>query len=99
MDDAASPSTTARLDDNPEPSQCPDAEADAESGPDPSPSRRSPSRRHRKKRKGKKRTDPGLMKKLAFVTHLLNSLDVLVFAELSSLYYMECVYLLSQELS
>lgn len=31
-----------------------------------------------------------MSKKLEFVTHLLKSLDTLVFAELSALYYMEC---------
>ncbi|KAG5944962.1 hypothetical protein E4U53_006786 [Claviceps sorghi] len=49
----------------------------------------SSSRRRRKKRTKKER-NPGLVKKLSFVTHLLKTLDLLVFAELSSLYYMEC---------
>lgn len=33
----------------------------------------------------------GLIKKLQFTTHLLKNLDALVYAELSALYYMECV--------
>lgn len=44
----------------------------------------------RKKKKNRKKRNPGLTKKLEFVTHLLKSLDTLVFAELSALYYMEC---------
>ncbi|KAL3961984.1 hypothetical protein ACCO45_003507 [Purpureocillium lilacinum] len=55
-----------------------------------SPSRsRSESRPRRKKRSRKKR-NPGLAKKLTFITHLLKTLDLVVFAELSALYYMEC---------
>ncbi|KAG6323416.1 hypothetical protein E4U22_006242 [Claviceps purpurea] len=46
--------------------------------------------RRRRKKKSKKERNPGLVKKLSFVTHLLKSLDLLVFAELSGLYYMEC---------
>lgn len=45
----------------------------------------------RKKKKNRKKRNPGLTKKLEFVTHLLKSLDTLVFAELSALYYMEYV--------
>ena len=45
-------------------------------------------RRSRPQRRRRKR-DPGLLKKLHYITDLLNSLDLLVFAELSSLYYME----------
>lgn len=53
---------------------------------------RSPSRsRRRRKKKSKKDRNPGLAKKLSFVTHLLKTLDLFVFAELSGLYYMECV--------
>ncbi|KAG6005146.1 hypothetical protein E4U21_000400 [Claviceps maximensis] len=44
----------------------------------------------RRKKKSKKERNPGLVKKLVFVTHLLKTLDMLVFAELSGLYYMEC---------
>lgn len=43
----------------------------------------------RRKRRSRKKRNPGLVKKLEFVTHLLKSLDTLVFAELSALYYME----------
>lgn len=53
----------------------------------------SRTRRRRKKKKSKKKNNPGLMKKLSFITHLLRTLDVVVFAELSSLYYMEYVHL------
>ncbi|PHH64183.1 hypothetical protein CDD81_4930 [Ophiocordyceps australis] len=50
-----------------------------------------PHTRHRRKRKIKrKRRRPGLVKKLEFTTHLLQTLDLVVFAELSALYYMEC---------
>ncbi|KAJ6445808.1 ferric reductase transmembrane component [Purpureocillium lavendulum] len=73
-----------------------DANVDADADADPdadvalSPSRdRSESRRRRKKRSRKKR-NPGLAKKLFFITHLLKTLDLVVFAELSALYYMEC---------
>ncbi|KAG6323794.1 hypothetical protein E4U44_001741 [Claviceps purpurea] len=45
--------------------------------------------RRRRKKKSKKERNPGLVKKLSYVTHLLKSLDLLVFAELSGLYYME----------
>lgn len=33
----------------------------------------------------------GLMKKLQFMTHLMRSLDLVVFAEMCAMYYMECV--------
>lgn len=49
----------------------------------------------RKKKKSRKKRNPGLARKLEFVTHLLRSLDTLVFAELSGLYYMEYVRLLA----
>lgn len=45
----------------------------------------------RKKKKSRRRRNPGLSRKLEFVTHLLRNLDTLVFAELSALYYMEYV--------
>ncbi|KAG5988732.1 hypothetical protein E4U43_004643 [Claviceps pusilla] len=48
------------------------------------------SSRRRRKKKSKTERNPGLVKKLSFVTHLLKNLDMLVFAELSGLYYMEC---------
>lgn len=54
-------------------------------------SRSDANRRRRKKKKGSKKPNPGLVKKLAFLNHLLKDLDLLVFAELSSLYYMEYV--------
>ena len=51
----------------------------------------SPTRRRKRKKSNRKRRNPGLAKKLEFITHLLKSLDTLVFAELSALYYMEYV--------
>lgn len=51
----------------------------------------SQARLARARRKEKHRQNPGLKKKLAFMTHLLKSLDLLVFAELSAMYYMEFV--------
>ncbi|CEJ90744.1 hypothetical protein VHEMI06505 [[Torrubiella] hemipterigena] len=54
----------------------------------------SQARLARARRKDKLRHNPGLKKKLAFVTHLLKSLDLLVFAELSAMYYMECSIIL-----
>lgn len=54
----------------------------------------SQARLARARRKDKLRHNPGLKKKLAFVTHLLKSLDLLVFAELSAMYYMEFVLLM-----
>ncbi|CAG9970686.1 unnamed protein product [Clonostachys byssicola] len=53
---------------------------------------RSPGSRdgQRRRRKNRKKRNPGLKKKLAFVTHLLKGLDTVVLAELSALYYMEC---------
>ncbi|UKZ66759.1 uncharacterized protein TrAtP1_007930 [Trichoderma atroviride] len=52
-------------------------------------SRSSNGRQH--KRRSKKKQNPGLAKKLGFLTHLLKTLDLVIFAELSSMYYMECV--------
>ncbi|KAJ6789868.1 hypothetical protein PWT90_11117 [Aphanocladium album] len=49
-----------------------------------------PPRRQPIPKKDKKKHCPGLKKKLVFLTHLLKSLDLVVFAELSALYYMEC---------
>lgn len=58
---------------------------------------RSPGSRdgQRRRRKNRKKRNPGLKKKLAFVTHLLKGLDTIVLAELSALYYMEyvCLYM------
>ncbi|KAF4449634.1 hypothetical protein F53441_7106 [Fusarium austroafricanum] len=95
MSDDASPSSTAPNDVSPaEP-------ANASSGSrvtwnlprEQSRSGRSRAQSHsqrRKKKKSRKKRNPGLARKLEFVTHLLKSLDTLVFAELSALYYMEC---------
>ncbi|KHN95311.1 uncharacterized protein MAM_06815 [Metarhizium album ARSEF 1941] len=79
---------------DPEPADA-DADADAEADGDVDANGWSQSRsrsrsRRRRRRKGKKDRNPGLVKKLSFVTHLLQTLDLLVFAELSGLYYMEC---------
>ncbi|KAF7563507.1 hypothetical protein G7046_g638 [Stylonectria norvegica] len=57
---------------------------------EPSQQQSSTRSRRRKKKKSRRRRNPGLAKKLQFITHLLKSLDTLVFAELSALYYMEC---------
>lgn len=51
----------------------------------------SQSQRRKKKKSSRKKRNPGLTRQLEFVTHLLKSLDTLVFAELSALYYMEYV--------
>ncbi|KAL2756406.1 hypothetical protein ACRALDRAFT_2104499 [Sodiomyces alcalophilus JCM 7366] len=51
-------------------------------------SSRRPSRRGRHRRTAK--ADPGLAKKSQFLTHLLKHLDLLVYAEIATLYYMEC---------
>lgn len=45
--------------------------------------------RSRRKRRSRKKRNPGLKKKLEFVTHMLKGVDGLVLAELSALYYME----------
>ncbi|KOS16933.1 DSC E3 ubiquitin ligase complex subunit 4 [Escovopsis weberi] len=69
-----------------------EAEADFEDehqGPAPPATHWSREGRRRRRRSRRKR-NPGLVKKLAFVTHLLKTLDLVVFAELSALYYMEC---------
>jgi hypothetical protein len=69
------------------------AEAEADVGDNGASQSRSRSRSQRRRRKkSKKDRSPGLVKRLSFVTHLLKSLDLLVFAELSGLYYMEFVY-------
>lgn len=46
-----------------------------------------PSRRRRHRNAAK--ADPGLVKKSHFLTHLLKNLDLLVYAEIATLYYME----------
>jgi hypothetical protein len=74
-----------------------DADADADGDADDNGQSQSRSRsrsRRRRRRKSKKDRNPGLVKKLSFVTHLLKTLDLLVFAELSGLYYMEFVYVM-----
>ncbi|KAL6919932.1 hypothetical protein FSST1_003958 [Fusarium sambucinum] len=95
MSDDASPSSTAPNDASPaEP-------ANASSGSrvtwdlpheqsGPTWARAQSQSQRRKKKKNRKKRNPGLARKLEFVTHLLKSLDTLVFAELSALYYMEC---------
>ncbi|KAI9171630.1 DSC E3 ubiquitin ligase complex subunit [Paramyrothecium foliicola] len=53
------------------------------------PSRHSTRDRRRKRKKSRKSRNPGLVKKLALVSHLLKTLDIVAFAEMSALYYME----------
>lgn len=99
--DAAS-SSSARIPDRLSPpgvganADADDAEADADARDRPQSRQRSRSssgrqRRRRGSRRSRRRQNPGLAKKLAFLTHLLKTLDLVLFAELSSLYYMECV--------
>lgn len=93
MSDDASPSSAARTHDRSQPivnsngvtwDEAPTTDHNISS------QQRSRSRtRRRRRRKSRRRRNPGLAKKLEFVTHLLRSLDTLVFAELSALYYME----------
>ncbi|KAH7163305.1 hypothetical protein B0J13DRAFT_634551 [Dactylonectria estremocensis] len=103
MSDDASPSSPARIhassssstEPSVEPSSAPGNHAVAwdASSDLAAPNRRraqSHSQRRKKKKKSRKRRNPGLARKLEFVTHLLKSLDTLVFVELSALYYMEC---------
>lgn len=59
-------------------------------------SQRQGSRRPRRSRNGRRRSSSkirrakaGIAKKLDFMTHLMSSLDVVIFAELCILYYME----------
>lgn len=99
MSDDPSPSSAARLEDSdPDPAQDDDATGEGRLSSNGNGRQRSGSRaeRRRKKKKkgGKTKNNPGLRKKLSFVTHLLKTLDIIVFAELSSLYYMEyvCLY-------
>ncbi|RCI15542.1 hypothetical protein L249_3390 [Ophiocordyceps polyrhachis-furcata BCC 54312] len=47
-------------------------------------------RRRRGRSRSCKKRHPGLAKKLSFLTHLLQTLDMVVVAEMSGLYYMEC---------
>ncbi|KAG6363346.1 hypothetical protein INS49_008443 [Diaporthe citri] len=60
---------------------------------------RQQSQRRRRSRHGRRRSSSrvrrakvGIAKKLEFMTHLMSSLDVLVFAELCVLYYMDCSF-------
>jgi hypothetical protein len=53
---------------------------------DESPPQHQPGRRRRRRRN----KNPGLAKKLEFFRDLHNSMEFLIFAELSALYYMEC---------
>lgn len=74
-------------------------DADATPSPTPSPStsrrrqssRSRPRRRRRRSSSRVRRAKAGIARKLDFMTNLMSSLDVLVFAELSVLYYMEYV--------
>lgn len=61
--------------------------------PSTRPPRSSRSRPRRRRSSSRvRRAKAGIAKKLDFMTNLMSSLDVLVFAELSVLYYMEYVY-------
>lgn len=51
--------------------------------------RRSSRPRRRRSSSRMRRAKAGIARKLDFMTNLMSSLDVLVFAELSALYYME----------
>lgn len=99
MNNDAAPSSSARISDRlsppgigPNNDTTNDAEADVQDRPrSRQRSRSSNGRQH--KRRSKKKQNPGLAKKLGFLTHLLKTLDLVIFAELSSMYYMECVVL------
>lgn len=108
MSDDASPSSPARIaDSSVEPSVEPSVElSGSRVAWDASSELATPSRRRaqsqsqsqsqsqrRKKKKSRRKRNPGLARKLEFVTHLLKSLDTLVFVELSALYYMEYVFI------
>lgn len=92
--DPTAASDTARLpthDDNDSDSGSQD-EADAGEGS----SQQRPGQTSRRSRNGRRRSSSrvrrakaGIAKKLEFFTHLMSSLDVVVFAELCVLYYME----------
>lgn len=95
-DDATATSDTARLptfDDNDS-----DAGSHDEVDPGAASSHQGPLPRRRRSRNGRRRSSSqirrakaGIAKKLEFFTHLMSSLDVVVFAELCVLYYMEYV--------
>lgn len=55
------------------------------------PRRRSRDGRRRRSSSRVRRAKAGIAKKLDFMTHLMSSLDVVIFAELCVLYYMEYV--------
>ncbi|PHH77172.1 hypothetical protein CDD80_861 [Ophiocordyceps camponoti-rufipedis] len=93
MSDDASPSRPVRNLDSPANVQAGDDDlpvademAEQRDAGSPSASRQP---RRRRSRSAKKR-HPGLAKKLSFLSHLLKSLDTIVIAEISCLYYMEC---------
>ncbi|RDA83780.1 hypothetical protein CP532_5177 [Ophiocordyceps camponoti-leonardi (nom. inval.)] len=52
--------------------------------------RHSRSRHRRPRSRSRRRQHPGLARKLWFLTHLLQTLDMVVIAEMSGLYYVEC---------
>ncbi|KAF5023596.1 hypothetical protein F66182_4354 [Fusarium sp. NRRL 66182] len=97
MSHDASPSSTAPNDASHSPAERANASSgsrvtwDLPSEPSRPPISRAQSHsQRRKKKKSRKKRNPGLARKLELITHLLKSLDTLVFAELSALYYMEC---------
>lgn len=73
-----------------------DAEAEVDAGEGPSqqqPRSRRRSRNGRRRSSSRvRRAKAGIAKKLEFMAHLMSSLDVLVFAELCVLYYMDCSF-------
>ncbi|ROW16207.1 hypothetical protein VPNG_01931 [Cytospora leucostoma] len=58
----------------------------------PRPARRSRNGRRKRSSSRVRRAKAGIEKKLEFMAHLMSSLDVLVFAELCVLYYMDCSF-------
>lgn len=73
-----------------------DGEGQGQGNAGEGPSHRQDSRRPRRSRTGRRRSSSkirrakaGIAKKLDFMTHLMSSLDVVIFAELCILYYME----------
>lgn len=90
-DDPTSASSAARLpinDDNDDARSHDEGEAQ---GPSRQQSQRRLRSRNERRRSSSRvrRAKAGIAKKLEFMTHLMSSLDVLVFAELCVLYYME----------
>lgn len=95
-DDSTAASDTARLPTNDDNDS--DAGSHNEVDPGAASSHQGPPPRRRRSRSGRRRSSSqirrakaGIAKKLEFFTHLMSSLDVVVFAELCVLYYMECV--------